>query len=67
MISETHIVSPTLINEFRFGYNWGVYSYSQMNANTPAETLVPGMGGVPFTGFAGPNGGTPEDPAQWRH
>jgi hypothetical protein len=59
MISETHIVSPSLINEFRFGYNWGVFSVTQSDANIPAEQLIPGMGGVPFTGYAGPNGGIP--------
>ena len=59
MMSETHIFNPNLINEFRFGYNWGHYVIGQENANTPASTLIPGMGGVPFTGFAGPNGGTP--------
>jgi hypothetical protein len=59
MASETHVINPNLINEFRFGYNWGVYEYSQLNGGTPADQLVPGMGGVPFTGFAGPNGGLP--------
>jgi hypothetical protein len=60
MASETHLFSSTLINEFRFGYNWGVYEYSQLNGNAQANQLVPGLGGVPFTGFAGPNGGLPE-------
>jgi hypothetical protein len=59
MVSETHLFSPALINEFRFGYNWGHFVIGQENANTPASTLIPGMGGVPFDGFAGPNGGTP--------
>ena len=59
MASETHEVSSSLINEFRFGYNWGLYEFAQMNGNIPADVLVPGMGGVPFTGFAGPNGGLP--------
>jgi len=59
MMSETHIFNPNLINEFRFGYNWGHFVIGQENANTPASSLIPGMGGVPFTGFAGPNGGTP--------
>jgi len=58
MMSETHIFNPNLVNEFRFGYNWGHYVIGQENANHPASTLVPGLGGVPFTGFAGPNGGT---------
>ena len=60
MASETHIFSPNLVNEFRFGYNWGLYEFVQANAHTPADQLIPGMGGVPFTGFAGPNGGLPE-------
>ncbi len=60
MASETHVVSPSLINEFRFGYNWGDYEFVQANNNVPANQLVPGLGGVPFTGYAGPNGGLPE-------
>lgn len=60
MLSETHIFNPNLVNEFRFGYNWGVYEFVQTNNNIPADQLIPGMGGVPFTGFAGPNGGLPE-------
>ncbi len=59
MGSETHLFSPNLVNEFRFGYNWGLFEYSQLNGNVPADQLIPGMGGVPFTGFAGPNGGLP--------
>ncbi len=59
MMSETHIFNPNLINEFRFGYNWGHFVIGQENANTPASSLIPGLGGVPFSGFAGPNGGTP--------
>ena len=50
MISETHLFSPTVINEFRFGYNYGYSVISQLNPNIPASTLIPGMGGVPFTG-----------------
>ena len=60
MASETHLFSPTLINEARFGYNWNVSEITQAAALVPASVLVPGMGGVPFTGFAGPNGGVPE-------
>jgi hypothetical protein len=60
MASETHIFNPNLVNEFRFGYNWGVYAFVQMNDNVPANQLVPGLNGVPFTGYAGPNGGLPE-------
>ncbi len=59
MASVTHLYSPTLINEFRFGYNWGLYEFAQMNSHTPATDLIPGMGGVPFNGTASPNGGIP--------
>lgn len=60
MMSETHLFNPNLVNEFRFGYNWGLYEFVQMNNKIPANQLVPGMNGVPFTGYAGPNGGLPE-------
>jgi hypothetical protein len=59
MISETHLFTPKLINEFRFGYNWGNYWFLQANGNVPASTLIPGMNDVPFTGTAEPNGGLP--------
>ncbi len=59
MASETHLFSPSLINEARFGYNWGISNIVQVSSGTPASVLVPGMGGVPFTNLAGPNGGLP--------
>ena len=47
MLSETHIFSPSLTNEFRFGYNWDHSSFLQPNSNVDiAPTL--GLGGVPF-------------------
>lgn len=53
--SETHIFSPTLTNEFRFGYNYGHFSGLHENANTDiAPTL--GLGGIPFDKN---NGGLP--------
>jgi hypothetical protein len=60
MFSETHLFNPKLINEFRFGYNWGFYGFLQSDANVPASVLIPGMGGVPFAGTPEPNGGLPE-------
>jgi len=47
MGSETHIFSPSLTNEFRFGYNWGVFNFQQPNAynGTLAESL--GLGPLP--------------------
>ncbi|MGB6686646.1 MAG: TonB-dependent receptor [Terracidiphilus sp.] len=62
MASETHIFAPNLVNEFRFGYNWGNYQFLQSNPDTPASSLIPGMGGVPFTGYPEPNGGLPYIP-----
>lgn len=49
MLSETHIFSPNLTNEFRFGYNWGVFSFLQANANTDIAAQL-GLGGIPFNG-----------------
>jgi hypothetical protein len=57
MISETHTFSPTLINEFRFGYNWGRFQNLQYNYNVNEAGSL-GMGGMPFSN--GPdNGGLP--------
>lgn len=49
MLSETHLFTPTLINEFRFGYNWGNYQNIQPN-DTVNESAALGLGGVPFSG-----------------
>ena len=53
--SETHVFSPTLTNEFRFGYNYGHFGYHQVNANTDISASL-GLGGVPFQPL---NGGLP--------
>ena len=50
MASETHLFNPSVINEFRFGYNYGYSIIAQLNDDIPASTLIPGMGGVPFSG-----------------
>ncbi len=53
--SETHIFNPSLINEFRVGYNWIVAAYTPANAGTDLSAQL-GLGGIPF----GPgNGGLP--------
>jgi hypothetical protein len=53
--SETHVFTPTLTNEFRFGYNYGHFEGLQINGNTDiAPTL--GLGGIPY---APGNGGLP--------
>lgn len=54
-LSETHFFSPTLSNEFRFGYNWINASYQQAFADTDVSTQL-GLGGIPFSPG---NGGTP--------
>jgi hypothetical protein len=47
MGSETHIFAPTLTNELRFGYNWGVFNFQQPNANNPAANTSLGLGPQP--------------------
>jgi len=47
MGSETHIFTPTLTNELRFGYNWGVFNFQQPNANNPALNGSLGLGPQP--------------------
>lgn len=49
MLSESHVFTPTLINEFRLGYNWGDYENIQPNALVN-ESAALGLGGVPFNG-----------------
>jgi hypothetical protein len=47
MGSETHIFTPTLTNELRFGYNWGVFNFQQPNANNPTLNTSLGLGPQP--------------------
>ena len=47
-LSETHIFTSSLTNEFRFGYNWGVFGFPQANENTDVSAQL-GLGGVPFS------------------
>jgi len=58
MASETHVFTPNLVNEFRFGYNWGNYQFLQLNSNID-EAAKLGLGSIPFSGTAEPNGGLP--------
>jgi Carboxypeptidase regulatory-like domain/TonB dependent receptor-like, beta-barrel len=55
-LSETHIFSPSLVNEFRFGYNRIHAQRFQFNYNTNVSAEV-GFPGVPF---APDNGGLPQ-------
>ena len=54
--SETHVFTPTLTNEFRFGYNYGHFSGLHENANNPTAAISLGLGGIPY---AKNNGGIP--------
>ena len=54
--SESHVFTPTLTNEFRFGYNYGHYAGLHDNANNPTAASGLGLGGVPY---AANNGGLP--------
>lgn len=47
MGSETHIFTPTLTNELRFGYNWGVFNFQQPNAYNPGLNTSLGLGPQP--------------------
>ncbi|MGA8108577.1 MAG: carboxypeptidase regulatory-like domain-containing protein [Acidobacteriaceae bacterium] len=46
--SETHSFSPTLINEFRIGYNYGNFTEKQFNSNQDVSSTL-GLGGIPFS------------------
>ena len=68
--SETHVFTPTLTNEFRFGYNYGHYAGLHENANNPtlpaasvwaAFATAPNNGGLPFFSVSGlSNFGSPQ-------
>lgn len=54
--NATHIFSDRFANEFRIGYTWGHFAYTQENAENTALAASLGLGGIP--GGAG-NGGLP--------
>ena len=58
MLSETHVFAPSLINEFRLGYNWGDFENIQPNSNTNLAATL-GLGGMPFGPGFYKNGGLP--------
>lgn len=58
MGSETHVFSPTLVNEFRFSYNWGSFANLQENSDLD-ESANLGLGGIPFGAGYPDNGGLP--------
>lgn len=51
--SETHLFSPTFVNEIRFGYNYGNFAFHQAAfANTDLAASL-GLGGVPAGALGG--------------
>ncbi|MGB0081019.1 MAG: hypothetical protein WBP90_05775, partial [Terracidiphilus sp.] len=64
MFGETLTFSSTLINEFRFAFNWGNDQNLQYNDNVNISANY-GLNGVPFN--AGPqNGGLPAISTSWQ-
>jgi len=47
MGSYTHTFSPAIVNEFRFGYNWGVFNFDTPNGNDGNLAGSLGFGNVP--------------------
>lgn len=47
-LSETHIFSPSLVNEFRFGFNYLKYLSLQANSNVNVAPTL-GLGGIPYS------------------
>jgi len=58
MMSETHIFNPNLVNEFRLDITGPLRDRSGERQH-PGQHSGPWAGRRAFTGFAGPNGGTP--------
>ncbi len=56
VFSETHIFSPKILNEFRFGYNYGHFYFTQPNANNLGLAASLGLNGIPESPL---NGGLP--------
>ena len=51
--SYSHQFTPSLLNEFRFGYNYGHYDGLQDNANNATAASSVGLGGIPFVANEG--------------
>lgn len=59
VISETHTFTSTLVNEFRFGYDYGHFDTYQLNYTKDIATTL-GLGGMPFGPDFKNNGGLPQ-------
>jgi outer membrane receptor protein involved in Fe transport len=56
LISENHVFSNKLINQLRFAYNWGHFSWLQQSYNDTGLPASFGLGGIPGGAL---NGGLP--------
>lgn len=60
VFSWNHVFSPTFINQARFAYNWGKYSWYQQSYNNGSLDSQYGLGGLaPYSASLG-NGGLPQ-------
>ena len=60
VISWNHVFSPTLINQARFSYNWGYWTWFEQSYNNGALDAQYGLGGLaPYSASLG-NGGLPQ-------
>lgn len=58
--SWNHVFSPKLINQARFSYNWGYYSWFEQSYNNGTLDQEYGLGGLPGYSAALGNGGLPQ-------
>jgi hypothetical protein len=47
-LSETHIFTPSLVNEFRYGFNYLKYLSLQVDSNVNVAAAL-GVGGIPYS------------------
>lgn len=59
VMSETHIFTPTLVNQFRFAYDFGHFDILQPNFNTNVAATL-GLQNMPFGAGFTDNGGLPQ-------
>lgn len=60
VFSWNHVFSSTLINQARFGYNWGAFAWFQQSYNNGNLDSEYGLGGLaPYSAALG-NGGLPQ-------
>ncbi len=51
-VSETHVFSPSFINEIRFGFTYGAWLFQIADGNTDVSKAL-GFGGIPYSSGIG--------------